>query len=110
MSAQSRPLEQRVEEADVLVRSLPHRGNGLFARSDLPAKSQILFIARPLMVAIETSKLQTTCYQCYRSNEGIIGSAATIGQVPIHLKTCSGCHTVKFCDKVSNHDLEPARD
>ncbi|KIX06381.1 uncharacterized protein Z518_04357 [Rhinocladiella mackenziei CBS 650.93] len=90
-------LHQLVESAHVYTKHSEGRGNGLFASQDTAPKSRVIFVERPLLIALETSKLSTHCYTCLRSPEDSC-YAIVNGGAP-SLKICSGCKVVKFCDK-----------
>ncbi|OCT53956.1 hypothetical protein CLCR_09901 [Cladophialophora carrionii] len=90
-------LQQQIGDDLVCTKHVTGRGNGLFATQEIAPKSQILFIARPLLVALESAKLPTHCYYCYKSG---IDPTSALGVDTGHaLKTCSGCKVVKFCDR-----------
>jgi hypothetical protein len=93
----STPLTQQIEDAAVYSKVVEGRGNGLLAQHDLAPRSQILFIARPLMLALETAKLSTHCYCCLDSP----GDAFRLNpeNPPLKLMVCGGCKVVKFCNK-----------
>ncbi len=92
------PLAQQITSL-VRTQRVEGRGNGLFATQAIVPRTQLLFVARPLLIALETVKLATHCYNCYQSPQdpsirnGIVG----IGGV---LKVCGGCKVVRFCGKV----------
>ncbi|KIV80913.1 hypothetical protein PV11_08379 [Exophiala sideris] len=90
--------EQVVQGTIVYVKSIFGRGNATFSSKDVKAKSQLMFVANPLIVALETAKLHTTCYFCLRST-GESGSPFTDLDHARNLKRCSGCKVVKFCDQ-----------
>ncbi|EXJ89664.1 hypothetical protein A1O3_02731 [Capronia epimyces CBS 606.96] len=88
---------QLVEDGSVYTKQTAESGNGLYAAREIAAKSQLIFVTRPLLVALETSKLQTTCYACFRSPSD---SDWPVTVDKHHsLKTCSRCKVVKFCDQ-----------
>jgi hypothetical protein len=93
------PLPQQIKNDQVGTKHVRGRGNGLFATQKIAPQSQILFIARPLLIALESAKLPTHCYFCYKSTVDPINTLAVdAGRT---LKTCTGCKVVKFCDRVS---------
>ncbi|KIW90463.1 uncharacterized protein Z519_09109 [Cladophialophora bantiana CBS 173.52] len=88
-------LKQEVRAATVYTKQSPDRGKGIFAVHDIAPKSEVLFVARPLMVALDTSQLQTRCYYCYSSpGDHSLPLDMTKSRT---LKTCSGCKVAKFC-------------
>lgn len=97
----SQPLQQSVQDTIVYTKASQNRGNGLFAAQDVQAKEHVLFIARPLMVALESSKLATTCYHCLKSPEN--SDVSLDSNESQSIKKCGGCKVVKFCNQVSLH-------
>ncbi|KIX96924.1 uncharacterized protein Z520_07038 [Fonsecaea multimorphosa CBS 102226] len=91
------PLKQQINATNVYTKQVPGRGNGIFAAQDIAPRSEVVFVSRPLMVALETSELQTRCYYCYSSP----GDASLRPEIPNGqtLKTCGGCKVVKFCHR-----------
>ncbi|KAJ9608858.1 hypothetical protein H2200_006629 [Cladophialophora chaetospira] len=83
------PLTQQITNDAVRVRRVDGRGNGLFATREIDPKSQVLFIARPLMIGLETAKLSTHCYFCYESTRDPINHIEAFDNVRT-LKQCSG--------------------
>jgi hypothetical protein len=93
------PLRQQIKDDLICTENIEGVGRGLFATQKIAPKSQILFVARPFLIALENSKLLTHCYFCYKSTVDPINSGEPdSGRA---LKTCSGCKTVRFCDQVS---------
>jgi len=91
--------EHVVQGTNVYIKCTPGRGNGTFSSQNIKAKSQLMYVTKPLMAALEIAKLPTNCYFCFRSS----GEAGMLSASPNHgqkLKTCSGCKVVKFCDQV----------
>lgn len=100
MSTSSQAVPPSVGLPDgIEKRSIHGRGHGLFATRDFVPREQILFIKTPLISALETSQLQTTCYACLRSGEAQTISNTSNETEGIELKTCTGCRTVRFCNK-----------
>ncbi|OAP56386.1 hypothetical protein AYL99_09565 [Fonsecaea erecta] len=91
------PLKQEIRTADVYTKQVADRGNGIFAAHDIAPRSEVIFVARPLMVALSTSELQNRCYYCYSSPGDLDYSPEAANNQA--LKACSGCKVVKFCDK-----------
>jgi hypothetical protein len=76
----------------------PGRGNGLFAADDLRVKSQVIFVARPLLMVLDTAQLKSHCDYCFNSpsDNSILPDAGRIDM----LKRCTGCSVLRFCDRV----------
>ena len=92
-------LEQSIRDHNVERTQLPGRGNGLVAARNISSpRIQVLFVRRPLMLALEDSRLPDTCYQCLRSASDQVDSIDSI-VVAFDLKACTGCNSVKFCDR-----------
>ena len=91
-------LEQNIREHNVVHTKLPGRGNGLVAARDISPRSQLLFVRQPLMNALDTARLQDTCYQCLRGAFDHTGLASTASE-KYDLKACAGCRTVRFCHR-----------
>ncbi|EXJ95655.1 hypothetical protein A1O1_00777 [Capronia coronata CBS 617.96] len=89
--------QQLVEDENVYTKETPGRGNGLYVARDTAAKSQLVFVAQPLLVALETTKLATSCYYCFRSPSESDWQASD--EPKGNLKTCSRCKVVRFCDQ-----------
>ncbi|KIW77954.1 hypothetical protein Z517_07787 [Fonsecaea pedrosoi CBS 271.37] len=96
-SSMTTPLKQYVRATNVHSKKVQGRGTGIFAAHDIAPKSEVMFVARPLMVALETRHLQSRCYYCYSSPWDPSHSPRNPGVQA--LKTCSGCKVVKFCDQ-----------
>ncbi|EXJ64476.1 hypothetical protein A1O7_00812 [Cladophialophora yegresii CBS 114405] len=90
-------LQQQVSDDQVRTKHVQGRGNGLFVTQQITPNSQILFIARPLLIALETAKLPTHCYFCYKSDVDPISAVEV--DTGHALKTCTGCKVVRFCDR-----------
>jgi hypothetical protein len=99
MSNNIRNDEPTVLPAGVERRSIPGRGNGLFATKTFAPQDQIVFVQRPLLSAIDTSHLPTTCYACLRPSDAEIVTSSTSEAQGVELKTCTGCRAVRFCKK-----------
>lgn len=96
--ASASPLPQAIEESNVQKKNLPGRGNGLFAASDLHVRSKVIFVARPLLMVLDTAELKARCDYCLKSpSDSITPESADIAM----LKRCTGCNILRFCDRVS---------
>lgn len=98
MSTNHTPLAQEIRDKDIEHKSIPGRGNGIVAGHDFATREQILFVRRPLILALENSQLQEACYSCLKSGAATVSQAGSEA-VQIDLKTCAGCKTVRFCNK-----------
>jgi hypothetical protein len=99
-------LPQVVEEQSVYKKSSPGRGNGLFAADDLRVKSQVIFVARPLLMVLDTAQLKSHCDYCFNSpsDNSILPDAGRIDM----LKRCTGCSVLRFCDRVGMIPVQQA--
>ncbi|KAI1611569.1 SET and MYND domain-containing protein [Exophiala viscosa] len=90
--------EQVFQDTNVYTRRTPGRGNATFCSKNVKAKSQLMYVAKPLIVALETAELLTHCYFCFRTS-GESGLPSYSLEQARSLKTCSGCKVVRFCDQ-----------
>ena len=74
----------------------PNRGTGLFTRTPHNVGDNIILVWEPLVAVLDTPRLEDTCSKCFGSR-----SANTLTEEKVSLKACTGCRTVKYCDKVS---------
>jgi hypothetical protein len=91
------PLPQTIKDEKVYTKSTPGRGNGVFAKHEIPAKAQVLFVERPLLMALNTNELASRCYHCMRSPTDRFVIAE---DEPVGIKACGRCKVVKFCNQV----------
>lgn len=100
-------LPQIVEEQNVYKKYSSGRGNGLFAADDLRVKFRVLFVARPLLMVLDTAQLKSHCDYCFKSpsDNSIFSEAGRIDT----LKRCTGCSVLRFCDRVSMMACQRAR-
>lgn len=96
------PSEQVVDESLVVVQdSQKHEGKGLFARCDIGFDKSIASVLHPLTEALDTDRLNDTCYYCLRSPTSLISGSDPTGMLaPETMKRCSGCKVVKYCNEV----------
>ncbi|KAK6382733.1 hypothetical protein LTS17_003402 [Exophiala oligosperma] len=87
---------QFIRDDSVYISSSASSGRSVHAAKHVEAKSQIMYVAQPLMVALETAKLPTNCYFCLKSPQELLPDVN--GQVPT-LKKCTGCQVARFCNK-----------
>ncbi|KAK8243719.1 hypothetical protein HDK90DRAFT_447532 [Phyllosticta capitalensis] len=72
----------------------PIEGNGLFAKEDIPAGKLIFSLPRPLLAAVDRTKLSHYCANCFTlAGDGSAGSQS------LQLKSCAGCRHVWYCGK-----------
>ena len=81
------------------LRSDPSRGEGLFARRAISVLEPICSPPYTKFMAIETEKLQTTCYSCLIVTASHVPRIKGAVQEDVNLKSCSGCYEVRFCSK-----------
>ena len=98
MADRLRFLEQNIREHKVVRTKLSGRGNGLVAARTISPRDQVLFVRRPLMIALDTARVQDTCYQCLRCASDHTNLVRTASDI-FDLKACTGCKSVKFCDR-----------
>lgn len=90
MSSQS-PLPSIETKAE--PRSASHgMGNGLFATSDIKISEDVVHCKVPFVAVLDTPRLEDTCSACFGKKQMENGA---------ELKACTGCRTVKYCDRVS---------
>ncbi len=85
---------------DLNVRVVYSAGEGdrsVLAARDITAKSQLMLVDHPLLIALDTPHLAVNCYSCFRTPRELPRDVQ--GQAP-SLQRCSGCKVVRFCDKV----------
>lgn len=73
----------------------PIEGNGLFAKEVIPAGKLIFSLPRPLLAAVDRTKLSHYCANCFT----LAGDGST-GSQSLQLKSCAGCRHVWYCGKV----------
>lgn len=98
MSKKTSPPQQYIYDRKVVQKCLDARGNALIAAQDLLPRDQILFIQHPLTLALESKRLEDVCYHCFRLSLDQIPSFFN-NEAQTSLKACTGCRTVKFCDR-----------
>ncbi|KAF2146566.1 uncharacterized protein K452DRAFT_282748 [Aplosporella prunicola CBS 121167] len=93
-----RALEIMAQNNASYIKESPVAGNGLFAKKAIDTGGLIFSIPRPLVAALDTSRLLDTCANCFACND-MIGSSEGLD-----LKACTGCNIVKFCGKACQTD------
>ena len=86
----------------IVKRQISGRGNGLVAsgKSFTNPREAVIWIRRPLILILETSRLQKLCYQCLRQHTDDPGDRDVYDNEGFAvLKTCQGCQIVKYCSK-----------
>lgn len=95
------PLRQLVHKIAVETKPTPYAGNGLFATELFPLSTVIIDVLRPLVQALDTPRLKDTCYHCLLFlGKGGENQSYEADQKKT-LRACTGCGTVKYCDKVA---------
>jgi hypothetical protein len=93
-------MQQQVIQTNVVSKSTPRAGTGLFAARQIKLNEVILSVNQPLMLALDTARLNDTCYCCLLFREKP-GSIKRIDKAETKtLKACTGCKIVRYCDKV----------
>ncbi|KAK5047897.1 hypothetical protein LTR84_006085 [Exophiala bonariae] len=82
------PLAQAIDDSNVHKKHSTDRGNGLFATHDLHVKSQVVFVARPLLMVLDTAQLRSHCDYCFKSPEDNSAAPETVETGT--LKRCTG--------------------
>lgn len=72
-------------------------GNGLFAVEDIKIGEDVVHATVPFVAVLDSPRLEDTCSGCFGRKQ--------MGTTGADLKACTGCRTVKYCDRVS--DLSP---
>jgi hypothetical protein len=98
MSDDTLPLEQMIYAKKVWAETESSHGKRLISTVDIRASDQILWLTRPLILALETSQLDSTCYSCLRPQDTHVLNA-NLEEGSIDLKKCAGCKTVSFCNR-----------
>src|SRR5438046_254933 len=78
----------------------PNAGTGLFATTTIGSGMNVCSLPTSLVAVLDTSRLADTCSNCFGTKSCLAQEITTKREV--QLKTCSGCHVVKYCDKVSS--------
>jgi SET and MYND domain-containing protein len=73
-------------------RPTPLMGNGLYATADINPGENVLHIKTPFVAVLDSPRLEDTCAGCFGKRQMETGN---------ELKACTGCHVVKYCDRVS---------
>ncbi|KAK5418117.1 hypothetical protein LTR06_001866 [Exophiala xenobiotica] len=99
------------DDVRVVLSATGQGGNYVLAARDHAAKSQLMLVDHPLLIALDTPQLSVNCYSCFRTPGELPRDGQGQGQGP-SLQRCSGCKVVRFCDKIcqkqawSYHRLE----
>lgn len=73
-------------------------GRGLFATQHLEPGDVIIALDRPLITALDDSRIKDTCAWCFSWTELPVLSGAGINQA-LTVSWCTGCKKVKYCGK-----------
>jgi hypothetical protein len=97
-------FSQHIEKSNVMAKSTTEAGNGLFATRQIKLNNTVLSVGQPLMLALDTPRLNDTCYCCHLFMEKS-AQMKRDGKIKAKtLKACTGCTVVRYCDKVRlNH-------
>lgn len=87
-----------VFDVKAIPKPAPGAGTGLFATSDLGIGSHVLNIPASFATVLDTARLGDTCSNCFGTRA--IKAEATGSQEAGGLKICTGCRTMRYCDKV----------
>jgi hypothetical protein len=98
MSGDTLPLDQKIYAKRVWVETESRHGKRIISTCDIRANDQVLWVVRPLILALETSQLDSTCYSCLRPEDTHVLNK-DLEEGSIALKRCTGCKTVSFCNK-----------
>lgn len=71
-------------------------GNGLFATADIKVGEDVVHAKVPFVAVLDTPRLVDTCSGCFGKKQMEGGT---------ELKACTGCRTVRYCDRVSCNNL-----
>ncbi|KAI9884148.1 MAG: hypothetical protein M1823_004064 [Watsoniomyces obsoletus] len=72
---------------------------GLYATADIPAGEEVLTIQEPLLLVVDSEHLDETCNACLAWTTSTRRGFTAASDDEVTLKTCLGCHTVRYCDK-----------
>jgi hypothetical protein len=93
-------MAQQVERVKVVPKSTSEAGTGLFAARQIKLNEAILSVDQPLMLALDTPRLNDTCYCCLLFLERSGSIKRNDKAETKTLKACTGCKIVRYCDKV----------
>jgi hypothetical protein len=93
-------MAQQIERTNVVLKSTPEAGAGLFAAGQIKLDEVILTVNQPLMLALDTSRLNDTCYYCLLFLERSSSIKRNDKVETKTLRACTGCKIVRYCDKV----------
>ena len=68
-------------------------GNGLFAVEDIKVGEDVVHAGVPFVAVLDSPRLEDTCAGCFGRKQ--------MGTTGADLKACTGCRTVRYCDRVS---------
>ena len=77
------------------------KGNGLFAKQTIKLSDVILTVERPLIEALDNTRLDDTCYNCLETPGIFEQTADGLEARNSALRRCTGCKVVRYCGRVS---------
>jgi SET and MYND domain-containing protein len=85
--------------AAAVPKPTPNAGTGLFAATNIYSGMNVCSFPNSWVAVLDTARLADTCSNCLGAKSYQAQELAAKNNAP--LKTCSGCHVVRYCDKVS---------
>ena len=82
-----------------LVKPSTVSGKGLFAWKDFDSGEALLTVPRPLVIALNNTRLPDTCSNCFQWTAPVFQCKVIDVAKPPKLKTCTGCKTLRYCSK-----------
>jgi hypothetical protein len=92
-------LLQRRLPGQTDLRQDPRTGEGHFTRKAISIADAIFTIPLPELMATETEKLWSTCYNCLVVTHTQVLNIAVPFPGKATLRTCMGCNQVRFCSE-----------
>ncbi|KAF3086663.1 hypothetical protein TWF569_008562 [Orbilia oligospora] len=77
----------------------PSAGRGVFASGTIPAGTEILSVADPLICIPDEAHLDSCCHYCMAEATDEASSVNQAYRPPVKLSYCLGCRVVKYCSK-----------
>lgn len=77
----------------------PSVGRGVFASTIIPAGTEILSVADPLICIPDEAHLDTCCHYCMAEATDEASYVNQAYRPPVKLSYCLGCRVVKYCSK-----------
>ena len=101
MQRQNAPEVLYIEDRyakDFTLKNVGAKGQGVFAERALSVSQPLCSLKCPIMVAIDSDFIKTTCYHCLVISETQL-PVPSHGHPSIALKTCNGCLFARFCSR-----------